>query len=115
MTRKLSTKQQISVIDKYFESKKLQLSNLLEEATKRTSKILITELRGAEKDRDFYKEELSKLKDKLVGLLSKEQIEAAKIMHSTPEDYFIEWIKICKHEQETNRWKLPVVEPPKGF
>lgn len=58
----------------------------------------ILRLNAAQMERDEYKRQLEFLKAKLAGLLSPDQVEAAKICGCRPEMYAIEVIDMYKEK-----------------
>jgi hypothetical protein len=76
----------------------LLLASIASNTDNIAAKVLLR-LNAAEIERDQYLKELTFLRKKLTSLLTKDQLEAARICCVTPEMYAIELIDLWRHKQ----------------
>lgn len=106
-TKKLSIQQRIKVVDQYFDAKTQEINR---QFLMYRSSWLEGRFDKLEEERNILRQKYDDLVEKLTALLSNEQLEAAKTVPCAPEEYAINWMKICVERSEAEKYNIKMQE-----
>lgn len=108
--KKPTIHQQVAWIDDYFKTKTIELTNLINRKSKEAEVGLVERCKDLEQEVRSWKWQYEDLSHELTSMLSKEQLDAAKICGVTPEFYAIQWVKICKSNNDDLKHRFTIKE-----